>query len=97
LHQKYGPTLLEHIVPAENPKFKKGDLVNVIDDVDLLQGLTLGIIISEPTLMFVYKSECIPSSNENYWVYDVVVGNQLIKELPEQIMKGFKNENEKNS
>ena len=47
--------------------------------------------------MFVYESDSTPTKKQNYWVYDVVVREQLIKELPEQIMKGLKNENEKDS
>ena len=43
-------------------------------------------------LMFIHESECIPAKQQNYWVYDVVAGDQLIKELPEQIMKGLKDE-----
>ena len=43
-------------------------------------------------LMFIYESESIPAKQQNYWVYDVVVGDQLIKELPEQIIKGLKDE-----
>ena len=77
---------------AENPKFKKGDLVYVNDRDNLLEGLNLGIIISEPMLMFIHESECIPAKQQNYWVYDVVAGDQLIKELPEQIMKGLTDE-----
>ena len=82
---------------AENPKFKKGDLVYIQDEENLLLGLDLGIIITEPILMFVYESDSTPTKKQNYWVYDVVVREQLIKELPEQIMKGLKNENEKDS
>ena len=82
---------------AENPKFKKGDLVYVEDGENLLLGENLGIVITEPILMFIYESKLSPYKKQNYWVYDVVVGDQLIKELPEQIMKGLKNENEKDS
>ena len=82
---------------AENPKFKKGDLVYVEDEENLLLGENLGIVITEPILMFIYESKLDPCKKQNYWVYDVVVGDQLIRELPEQIMKGLKNENEKDS
>jgi len=79
-------------VTAEDPKFKKGDLVCINDRDNLLEGLNLGIIISEPMLMFIHESECIPAKQQNYWVYDVVAGDQLIKELPEQIIKGLNDE-----
>ena len=78
------------IVTAENPKFKKGDLVYIKDQDNLLEGLSLAIVISEPMLMFIYESKLDPNKKQNYWVYDVVVGDQLIKELPEQILKGLK-------
>ena len=78
------------IVTAENPKFKKGDLVYVEDGEDLLQGKNLGIIISEPMLIFIYESKLDPNEKHNYWVYDVVVGDQLIIETPEQILKELK-------
>ena len=78
------------IVTAENPKFKKGDLVYIKDQDNLLEGLSLAIVISEPMLMFIYESKLDPNKKHNYWVYDVVVGDQLIKELPEQILKGLK-------
>ena len=48
-------------------------------------------------LMFIYESGPTPTKKQNYWVYDVVVGDQLIKEIPEQILKVLKNENEKDS
>mgnify|MGYP003124880847 CR=1 FL=1 len=83
---------------AKDPKFKKGDLVYVKDDDNLLEGLNLAIIISEPMLMFIYKSGPIPTKKQNYWVYDVVVGDQLIKEIPEQILKVLNDEDKtKNS
>ena len=85
------------IVTAENPKFKKGDLVYVKDQDNLLEGLNLAIVISEPILMFIYQSGPMSTKKQNYWVYDVVVGDQLIKEIPEQILKVLKNENEKDS
>lgn len=75
---------------AENPKFKKGDLAYVKDQDDFLQGENLGIIISEPMLMFIYESKSNPAKKQNYWVYDVVVGGQLIKEMPEQLLKVLK-------
>ncbi len=86
-----------HIVTAENPKFKKGDLVYIKDQDNLLEGLNLAIVISEPMLMFIYESGPMPTKKQNYWVYDIVVGDQLIKEIPEQILKVLKNENEKDS
>ena len=83
---------------SKDPKFKKGDLVYVKDEDNLLEGLNLAIIISEPMLMFIYKSGPIPTKKENYWVYDVVVGDQLIKEIPEQILKVLNDEDKiKNS
>lgn len=83
---------------AEDPKFKKGDLVYVKDEDNFLEGMNLAIVISDPMLMFIYKDGPIPTKNENYWVYDVVVGNQLIKEIPEQILKVLNDEDKiKNS
>mgnify|MGYP003136525367 FL=1 len=75
---------------AEDPKFKKGDLVYVEGEKNLLSKGNLGIVITEPMLMFIYESKLDPNKKQNYWVYDVVVGDQLIKELPEQILKGLK-------
>lgn len=75
---------------AEDPKFKKGDLVYVEGEENLLSKGNLGIVITEPMLMFIYESKLDPNKKQNYWVYDVVVGDQLIKELPEQILKGLK-------
>ena len=40
--------------------------------------------------MFIYESKLDPRKKQNYWVYDVVVGDQLVKEIPEQILKGLK-------
>ena len=80
------------IVTAKDPKFKKGDLVYVEDGEGLLQGKNLGIIISEPMLMFIYESKLDPNEKQNYWVYDVVVGDQLFIETPEQILKELRDE-----
>ena len=83
---------------AENPKFKKGDLVYIQDEESLLLGLDLGIIVAEPMLMFIYEAGPAPTKKQNYWVYDVVVGDQLIKEIPEQILNVLNNEDKsKNS
>ena len=81
-----------HIVTSKDPKFKKGDLVYVEDGEDLLKGKNLGIIISEPMLMFIYESKLDPNKKQNYWVYDVVVNGRLIIEMPEQIIKGLRDE-----
>ena len=77
---------------AKEPKYKKGDLVYVEDEDNLLYGESLGIIISDPMLMFIYESKLDPNEKQNYWVYDVVVGDQLFIETPEQILKELRDE-----
>ena len=54
---------------------------------------SLGIVVSEPTLMFSHKWPNEEES-ENFWTYDVKVENTLFKMIPESFLRRLKNEDE---
>ena len=77
-------------------KYNKGDLVTLnVFGIILLSPenkARIGIVMSYPRNY--YKSD---AKNELiYWVYDVVVGNELIIDVPQEfLIRIEKNENEK--
>ena len=86
------------IVNSEGPKFKKGDLV-VLRDPDRLMSIGgVGIVVSDPVLIFVNDWESITEFPVEFWVYDVYAGEQLFTEVPQQMIRSLTNEVEsKNS
>lgn len=76
-----------------DPKFERGDLVVFKQDTvgELVE--TLGIIVSHPTLMFSHKWPN-EEREENFWSYDVKVGNSLFKMVPEAFIRRLKDEDE---
>jgi len=79
-------------VNYKGPKFSLGDLVMFRQEFmgDLVDGL--GIIITEPTLIFRYNW---PNSTEfpsEFWSYDIKIGNELFKMIPEQFLRGLKDD-----
>ena len=83
---------------SEGPKFKKGDLV-VLRDPDRLMSIGgVGIVVSDPVLIFVNDWESITEFPVEFWVYDVYAGEQLFTEVPQQMIRSLNNEVEsKNS
>ena len=85
-------------VKSEEPKFKKGDLA-VLQDPDRIMTLGgLGIIVSDPVLIFFNDWECPSEYPQEFWSYDIYVEEQLFKEIPEQMLRSLDDEVEnKNS
>jgi len=79
-------------VKQEGPKFKKGDLVVLQDPDRIMSPAGLSIIVSDPVLIFVNDWESITEFPLEFWVYDIYAGNQLFKEIPEQMLRRLKNE-----
>lgn len=73
----------------EGPKYSKGNLVTFVDDI--AEGISegLGIIVSEPRLIFVYEWKTKSGFPNEFWSYDVKVGNELFKMIPEQFLRGL--------
>ena len=79
-------------VKSEGPNFKKGDLA-VLQDPDRIMTLGgLGIIVSDPVLIFIHDWECINEFPSKFWCYDIYVGEQLFREVPEQMLRGLDDE-----
>ena len=76
-----------------DPKFERGDLVIFCQETVGEMVTSLGIVVSEPTLMFSHKWPNEEES-ENFWTYDVKVGNTLFKMIPESFLRRLKNEDE---
>ena len=93
---KYGLFRLGLIVIQNNPRFQKGDLV-MFRDNSVYEDGDLGIIVSDPVLYFINKWNGYEDPKVNYWVYDIMIRNQLIREIPEQMIEGLKDENEEDS
>ena len=76
-----------------DPKFERGDLVVFHQDTVGDMVPSLGIIVSEPTLMFSHKW---PNEDEaeNFWSYNVKVNNTLFKMIPEAFLRRLKDEDE---
>lgn len=76
----------------EGPKFTIGDLVFFDGDymASMIDGL--GIIISEPKLTLCYDWKGRDDFPNEFWTYDIKVGNELFKMIPEQFLKRLKNE-----
>ena len=78
----------------EGPKFNKGDLV-VLQDADVLMPLGgLGVIVSDPVLVFVHDWENVSEFPSEFWCFDVYVQKQLFRQVPEQMLRRLKNEDE---
>jgi hypothetical protein len=84
-------------VSSEAPKFNKGDLVFVANSEGLLHGSNVGIIVSEPILMILHVWETTRGMPNKFWSYNIVIDGRLFKELPENILRGFNDEDEKDS
>lgn len=76
-----------------DPKFERGDLVMFSQDTVGEMVSNLGIIVSEPTLMFSHKWPN-EDENENFWTYDVKVDSTLFKMIPEAFLRRLKDEDE---
>ncbi len=80
-----------------NPKFKKGDLVFFRKFKIIPKKPSLGIVVSEPQLMFVHDWEMIPHPYKNYWCYNIIAEEQLFKDIPEDMLRSVNDEDEKYS
>jgi hypothetical protein len=76
-----------------DPKFERGDLVLFSQETVGEMVPSLGIIVSEPTLLFSHKWPN-EEENENFWSYDVKVENTLFKMIPETFLRRLKDEDE---
>ena len=74
-----------------DPKFEIGDLVIFCQDTVGEMIPSLGIIVSEPTLMFSHKWPN-EAEAENFWSYDVKVESTLFKMIPEAFLRRLKDE-----
>ena len=78
----------------EGPKFNKGDLT-VLQDADKITTLGgLGVIVSNPVLVFINDWENISEFPSEFWCYDVYAEGQLFRQVPEQMLRRLKNEDE---
>ena len=76
-----------------DPKFDRGDLVVFCRDTVGEMVPSLGIVVSEPTLMFSHKWPN-EDDTENFWSYDVKVDSTLFKMIPEAFLRRLKDEDE---
>jgi len=75
------------------PKFKIGDLI-ILNDFGLLiydDGQKLGLVVTDA-----YAYVMPHHSNEiihlEYWTYDIMIGGELIKMMPEEFLRRIKDE-----
>lgn len=76
----------------EGPKFSIGDLVMFREKFvgALIEGL--GIIITEPKLIFTHDWKKPTEFPNEFWSYDIKVGNELFKMIPEEFLRGLKDD-----
>ena len=78
----------------EGPSFNKGDLV-VLQDADKITTLGgLGVIVSNPVLVFINDWENASEFPSQFWCYDVYADTKLFRQVPEQMLRRLKNEDE---
>ena len=78
----------------EGPSFNKGDLV-VLQDPDRITTLGgLGVIVSDPVLVFINDWENVCEFPSQFWCFDVYADRQLFRQVPEQMLRRLKNEDE---
>lgn len=74
----------------EEPNYNKGDLV-VLQDADRITTLGgLGVIVSDPVLVFIHDWENISEFPSQFWCYDVYADGQLFKQVPQQMIRSLK-------
>ena len=74
----------------EEPNYNKGDLV-VLQDADKITTLGgLGVIVSDPVLVFIHDWENISEFPSQFWCYDVYADGQLFKQVPQQMIRSLK-------
>ena len=76
-----------------SPKFKVGDLI-ILNDFGLLiydDGQKLGLVVTDAYayVMPEHSSEII---HLEYWTYDIMIGGELIKMMPEEFLRRIKDE-----
>ena len=77
-------------VNHEGPSFNKGDLV-VLQDPDRITTLGgLGVIVSDPVLVFIHDWENISEFPSQFWCFDVYADGQLFKQVPQQMIRSLK-------
>lgn len=79
------------------PKYAIGDLVFFNEEFlgNVVEGL--GIIVSEPRLMLIYDWKERAGFKNNFWSYNVKIGDELFKMIPEEFLRTIDNENERDS
>lgn len=83
---------------SEGPKFSIGDLVQFKEEYMGHIESGLGIIVSEPVLVFEHEWPANYGYSDQIWSYDIKVGSNLFKMIPEEFIKGLeKDENEEDS
>ena len=74
----------------EEPNYNKGDLV-VLQDADKITTLGgLGVIVSDPVLVFIHDWENVSEFPSQFWCYDVYADGQLFKQVPQQMIRSLK-------
>ena len=82
---------------SEDPKFNVGDLVEFKEEFigSMVEGL--GIIVSAPVLVFEHDWPTNYGYEDKIWSYDVKVGSNLFRMIPEDFLRGLKDEDEEDS
>ena len=76
-----------------HPKFKVGDLI-ILNDFGLLiydDGPKLGLVMTD-AYAYIMPRESEEIIHLEYWTYDIMIGGELIKMMPEEFLKRIKDE-----
>ena len=76
----------------KGPKFNKGDLVRFKQDSigSMIEGV--GIIVSDPLLLFKHEWPENYSYRDELWSYDVRIDNTIFKMIPEEFLVALNEE-----
>ena len=75
------------------PKFKIGDLI-ILNDFGLLiydDGQRLGLVVTD-AYAYVMPEQSREIIHLEYWTYDIMIGGELIKMMPEEFLRRIKDE-----
>ena len=70
------------------PKFKIGDLI-ILNDFGLLiydEGPKIGLVVTDP-YAYVMPEQSEEIIHLEYWTYDIMIGGELIKMMPEEFLR----------
>tara|TARA_R110002153_G_scaffold87310_2_gene216007 strand:- start:2289 stop:2534 length:246 start_codon:yes stop_codon:yes gene_type:complete len=78
--------------------FEPGDLVQLKPNTGLYEmiesGSNVGIVVSPAILMYIHAS--MEGDRREFWAYNVIFDGREYRNIPQEVLRGLKNEDEEN-